>query len=1025
MSDAAVESRPKQDPVESDVTNNAGDNADAGDAAAAGRSEAVSTATDLADRSNIDILKKLAPRDIPSDFPTVSFSDMHGMSSPPSGPEAAKVGSYEVAKTGATREGDATARNGVKKDENGRVTEVTYPDGRTRQFGYDEKGELNRIVQPNGEIYVKKDGKWQVDESAAGGAAPGHPGPRTQGLEGGSKGQGAPAGPGQTGEQPKLTDKERSSTGTDQVGNTQQTNDGSPFGSTTGNGLSAPRELDFKNPTVKPDGTFSFERNDGSTVTHKVDGTKEVKTKDGAIVKSDANDRVTSVKYSNGDTREFQYSPSGEMVGVIENGRYQMVINGKMYGSDGRLNGARNPSVTSDGEYSFTDKNNNFVTIKPDRSTDTYRADNSVVRQDGEGRVTAVTTPDNKTTRFEYDSSGRMTSMTDPDGKKFEFNGTSFLGFRSGNFRAADGTTRSDISVKPDGTITYKDQAGKIHTDFSNGTKTETTLTADQIRDIAKELHGTNGLLTDNSRIKEALQGMSNADRVALDEQYKQMTGGSLSDRLRSQLDIPRKRDNSLAALDMLSEAHLRQSVQRNFDAPDQVEANRQIDEFRKRAREAGVSTADIIAGQDKARQDMDREGQRPSEKMRGLEKNLHDVAPTNESLNTKYGVKYDEVTRPDGTKARQYYVEGEGGKKLPVLETTSDNPREIEKQLREWQSNKIAELEKRHGIQFSKDGERDNPLGKEVELRAPRINELMALERGLHLSQPSTGDHNGRPILVQFAVTPSSTHDAYVYPRPDGQSRIMFEPLQRNFRGLQDTILHEWGHVAENKMKDRDKATLDKWYSEMGYRQVTTPDGSKQWQLRDKDGNHWTQGPGQVPFGTWTRVDDQGRPLKADGTPASGFNDTNAATRSNDQMRDNAAVKPPTVYFPNPGEMGAESLMKLRGDSRSRGELYQNDPNGYRAAKEFDQREIDTHPSYGKNPDGTSRFIRSPEGDIVPNTPENRKIVEDYEKGLEAQRQAAKVQPPTTTQQPSRPEEQQQRPTHQHQHGGVCPGCN
>lgn len=120
---------------------------------------------------------------------------------------------------------------------------------------------------------------------------------------------------------------------------------------------------------------------------------------------------------------------------------------------------------------------------------------------------------------------------------------------------------------------------------------------------------------------------------------------------------------------------------------------------------------------------------------------------------------------------------------------------------------------------------------------------------------------------------------------------------------------------------------------------------------------------------------------------------------------------------------MGAESLMKLRGDSRSRGELYQNDPERLSRAKEFDQREIDAHPNYGKNPDGTSRFIRSPEGDIVPNTPENRKIVEDYEKGLEAQRQAAKVQPPTT--QPTRPEEQRERPTHQHHPGGVCPGCN
>lgn len=92
----------------------------------------------------------------------------------------------------------------------------------------------------------------------------------------------------------------------------------------------------------------------------------------------------------------------------------------------------------------------------------------------------------------------------------------------------------------------------------------------------------------------------------------------------------------------------------------------------------------------------------------------------------------------------RKFYVEGENGTKLPVLETTGDNPREIERKLQEWRDLKMKEIEHRYNVQFSREGQTEvNRDGKKFDLRSPKINELLALEEGLRRSQPSTNTYN------------------------------------------------------------------------------------------------------------------------------------------------------------------------------------------------------------------------------------------------------------------------------------------
>lgn len=1001
-------------------------------------------ATDLADRNNAEFFKPAGNKLVFTDLPGVYFSLPGEKAVTQNTPTDAAPEVRQLRDAHASGIDSTDPQTSLKRDSQGRVIEITYPNGKSRQFGYDENGQLNRVVQPNGQVYELKNGKWQMES--------GKPGLGGQGGSDGSATQvGLPSQRVDGGTQPETGNKgagDKGDKGAAHNGTGAQREPGenggrstdSPPGSTDNPPVSTDNpssggaslfgnELNFKNPKVEADGTFTFEQNDGSKTTIRPDGTRETVFKDGAVAQADANDRVLQIKYANGDKREFYYDNQGKLIGIEENRKkFLIVIDGEIL-EDGKPTGAKHPFVSPDGAYSVTDKNGNFTTTYPDRTQVLSKPDGSFLHKDANGNVTAIGYPNNTHRTFTYDDRGRLTSMTDPDGKKYEFNATfDLFGIRFGSFKAADGSTRNDVKVGPDGTVTYQDQDGKIHSDFTSGNSTQTTMTAAELRATAFSLHESNWFFTDNSTIKDTLDKMTPADRVALDEQYKEMYGQSLTEKLRGQMWNPLKRESIQAALDDLTEAHLRTTALKTFSKPEQLQrANKLIDDFRDRARQQGVPLDDMVRAQEAALKDLEKGTQGSEGKLKELERILGQTAPSFETLNTKYGVKFEAVTRPDGTNVKQYYVEGDKGQKLPILETSSDNPREVEAKLKEWRDTKIKELEQKHGIELSRDGQKDNPRGKEVDLRAPRINELVALEAGLNLSYPSTGQRQGKPILVQFAVQPTSTADAYVNARLDGQTRVLFEPMTRDFNGLRETILHEWAHVGERNMRDRNPAAVDKFFADMGYRKVQTEAGADQWQLRDKNGNYWTLGSGEDAYGTWTRVDEKGRPLKADGTLASDWKDPAAATRGTSEMRDNAAITPTTRYFPNPKEMGAEATRYFRNGEAGRSELYVNDPALYRAAKEFDQKELDADPRYGVNPDGSSKFIRLPDGNIVLNNEANRKIVSDYELTLEPLR---KQQQQRTQQDQKQIEEilkkmkQEGLKPHQHQ-PGVCTGCN
>ncbi len=913
---------------------------------------ALSVSSDLADRFNTELLKTLKLSSAP-ELPDVFFvgngTDKTGTTAGTQPPETHK--DVAVPATRAGNDSPADVSPGVKVDDKGRVQAVDYPNGTRREFGYDEKtGALNRIVQPDGQVYkLNADGKWEIEQKAAGFAAAGA-------GAGGGAGTLDFVGPPMPGQPYPNYDQFRG----------------------------APAPLDFTNPKISPNGVFSWESLDGKAETSVLLLGSTVLRKDGATVLSDDRGRVSLIQYASGDQIAFSHNVDGQIDYFSRGGKVYRVRDSEIFGTDGQATGDKFPFANPDGTFSVTDAHGNMRVTKLDGTSSTSMSDGGMVERDAKDRITQVLSADGKVRKFGYDDQGRLNSITDQDGKEYKFDAfIDLFGARFGSFEAADGTKLQDPRLKPDGTFVYETKDGKIHTDFTSGRSTETTMTVDQLRSTAAQLETFNWVFTSNSGIKERLDKMTVADRVALDETYKSVYGVSLTDKLQGQLWNPLKREASTAALDDLAEAHLRTKFAHDFSGTQRLtEANQALTDFRDRAKKQGLTPEQVIAAQQEAVKEMDL-GATEGQRQRGLERALTNAAPTSDSLNERYKVKYDEETRADGTTVRHYYVDGEKGEKAKILDTTSDDPKEIERQLIEWQTNKMKELESKFNVQFSHDGERESASGKTVDLRAPNIAELVALEGGLQQSQPSTRTSNGRPIMVQFALQPVTTADAWVMPRPDGQDRILFEPVDRmGAWGLKRTILHEWGHNAQNLMEKADPAALEKHYQEIGYRKV---DGH--WYLEGKDGNLYIQGPGRVPSGIWTRVNEKGEPLRPDGSPARGFDDPRAASFTNEEMREQSKVKPMTSYFPQPNERSADAVWHFRGDKDSRSSLYLNDLVLYNSTKAFDQKTIDTDPRYGTNPDGTSRYIRMPDGAIEPNTEANRKTVDDFEKQIATQR--------------------------------------
>lgn len=933
------------------------------------------------------------------------------------------LGKAERALIGGDRKPQADARAAeagkdtgpVKHDKLGRVSEVDYPDGTKRTFGYDEKGQLNRMTQPTGETFVRKgtgpNASWEMENPPVAELRPGIQNFGVNGTKGIAGVEAHQPRAEKSSDKGKAADtKPIDSTGKTYAEQADKPNAVAGKEPTRGGGMDmfpAPKLFNVK---VAEDGTVSYRNSDGSNITTRVDNSRTT-AREGSVVETRGDGKVTDMRYANGDKAHVNYDDKGEITNYSFNDKDFRVINHKVYDSDGNDTGRRNPSVTPWGSIGSYDQAGNATMRNFDGGSNTYNLDGSSVTKNAEGQITKVINADQTSRTFTYDEHGHLNALTDAEGKVYEFKASvDFAGIRWGEFKSSDGSKLDNVTLDDKGVLRYH-KDGKIIEDHPGAYTSKTDLSAAELMGKAVDINQSNWVGSTNSEITKTLEGMSSTDKVALDNEYKRMFGESLTDKLKGQMWNPIKDDATGKALSSLADAHLKEEIAQQFsserDSSDLNVANRLLTAFDERARKQGLTPQEIAAGKENAVKSL--ESAANKDRTSALDKALGDASPTVESLRAKYGVQIEEGAGAGGARVNRLSVDIGDGKRLDIGTATSENPRDIERQLKTWQENKMKELEREFPVKISRDGDTekifdytpgkgglstladgllditgikdapDNPFGERVALKTPRVDQLVGLEMGLRTSAASvrTADNLGTKVL--FPIEDTREQALAYYMGKDGKrDNIVFDPSNDGVVGTRGVAIHEWFHNSQYVASTEDKQSLDKFYSDMGFRLV-----EGRWQIKDKEGNYYAQSSEQGVFGDWTRVDDKNRPLKADGSLAASWRDVGASRLSNGEMRERASVRPSSDYFPDPGEESADAIRCLRDTQASRQQLLEADRNLYNAAKTYDQRELDRSPRFGKNPDGTSKFIRLPDTSIVLNNAANRKTVADFESSV------------------------------------------
>lgn len=344
-----------------------------------------------------------------------------------------------------------------------------------------------------------------------------------------------------------------------------------------------------------------------------------------------------------------------------------------------------------------------------------------------------------------------------------------------------------------------------------------------------------------------------------------------------------------------------------------------------------------------------------------------------------------DIKTNPDG---KQEYSLKYNGEKITIgtVENTRDGFREINKSLKEFTRVKEAELESKYGIKFAHPGdpkprqmpeENSKRAGKELEVRDPKLREVLGIEAALEKANPSHASmERGKPLTFYFlkdqSYAPKYKGTAAFDNNVNGSPAVIVDPnsldrapitekdrtdtAKRPHESIESLFIHELGHHTEDKVLNsaKDKAAV---YKQMGWEKIPgSPGGQNDWMIKGKDGRGYIPGSGD-PTEPWERIDHRGRVTKV----------------PSDRVARLAQVKPATDYFEGPHEMLAEGLTMLRLGDNHRAQLQNKDKRLYRTMKEVDQKEIDqTH--------GKGKFIRSYEGKLVPRNADTEKALRERE---------------------------------------------
>ncbi|MBS1996711.1 MAG: hypothetical protein JSS86_10385 [Cyanobacteria bacterium SZAS LIN-2] len=324
---------------------------------------------------------------------------------------------------------------------------------------------------------------------------------------------------------------------------------------------------------------------------------------------------------------------------------------------------------------------------------------------------------------------------------------------------------------------------------------------------------------------------------------------------------------------------------------------------------------------------------------------------------------------------------------------------REARVQLDAMADKRQLDLANTFGISFAKAGEevtfRSDGGDHRIVARAPRLNELTAMELALNKSQPGqlsldgqTGvkfnfvkdkdavnigfgglfEYQGKVpnVFLHNEISQSKPVTARDYdpmPRDDGQRR----------GSLEQAATHEIAHHSDMKVRGQDPVLEAAIREKLGW--VKYREGELDFSthlLKSKDGELYKY---NFVGRTWTRSDAKGNALDAQGKPAEPGREH---VISNEEMMRRSAVPPISDYFNNPTEMLMEGFKEFRVGGDNRANLLRQSPILYEQVRLQDNRELGLH--YGNNADGQSSMVRLPDGTLAKRDAQSEQAISAFE---------------------------------------------
>jgi hypothetical protein len=301
-------------------------------------------------------------------------------------------------------------------------------------------------------------------------------------------------------------------------------------------------------------------------------------------------------------------------------------------------------------------------------------------------------------------------------------------------------------------------------------------------------------------------------------------------------------------------------------------------------------------------------------------------------------------VENKDGVDTYTFYTVDSNNKPHDILKSTDMN--NVTRELEEARQKKIADVQTRFGVKIITDGsDKTHP---------PNFAELASVEKALTQSEPAQITHDGNPMEIRF----HDEGEGVANRSSDGKTSKLNIYPDAEKADLAGVLRHEIAHNGDDETHkgDSGKQQQQALYESIGYTKLD----NGEYVIRAKDGATYKQLNKDESFSDWTRVNADGKTVDANGkeVPAD-----QAAKFTNDEMRENAQVRPPSDYFPHPQELQADAFRAYRGGPVEREKLYKESPTLYEITAREDQRQINIY--YPPNPDGSPSYVRLPSGEL------------------------------------------------------------